>query len=70
MQEGLSISSRNAMHLKYSSDEGQGLKSNTGLLNHIFRLGKLVRRLMCILARVSRNDAVSIAEFFKLFVSF
>jgi hypothetical protein len=58
VQEGLTISSRNAMNMKYALNDGQGLKSNTSLPNHIFRVGKVVRRL--ILATVSRNDAVSI----------
>ena len=64
MQEGLTISSRNAMHMKYTyiSKDGQSLKSNTSLLNHIFRVGKVVRRLT--LATVSRNDAINIAEYF------
>jgi len=50
------------MHMKYASNDEEGLKSNTSLRNHIFRVGKVVRRL--ILATVSRNDAISIAEIF------
>ena len=52
------------MHMKYTyiSKDGQSLKSNTSLLNHIFRVGKVVRRLT--LATVSRNDAINIAEYF------
>lgn len=62
MQEGLTVRSRNVMHMNYASNDGLGLKSNTGLLNHIFGAGKVLRRL--ILVTVSRNYAVSIAVFF------
>jgi len=32
VQAGLTVSSRKAMHMKYASNEGQGLKSNASLL--------------------------------------
>ena len=54
------MSSRNAMHTKYASNDVEGLKSNTSLPNHIFKVGKVFK----VLATVSRNDALSIAEFF------
>ena len=53
------------MHMKHASSDEQGLKSNTSLPNHIFIVGKVVRLL--VLATVSRDDAVSIAEFFLMF---
>ena len=50
------------MEMKYASNDKEGLKSNTSLPNHISRVGKVVRRF--ILATVSRNDALSITDFF------